>query len=320
MGERKPPPLSQKLRDKASDIAKLLKEYEILRFGDETWRYGDELWQENKTEVKWVCEKCGTENPSPKKGEPLQICSKCREPVLPRKVRLGIPPRTAGRPPQITVVSSPRNIYYEETETDEEESEESENQNAQPKEQRTLVAFNPLAKAASELGEITPEQAHKMVLDMRYNILTELGVDERRNCVSLVSWVAQLAGILTYILETREIYSAEIKAVYPELLTNLEVAVGTCSQLAHLLGRQSGTLTRQQFDDLLVKLKHYTEIARQTALQLADHHEEFLGAEVSPLEPTAEVEWVLEEEKKFPPKELEEKEEEEKTKKVKEEE
>ena len=322
MGERKPPPLSSMLRGKAVAIEKLQREYEELRYGDEIWRFGDKEWRESKTQVKWTCEKCGTEA-KPEKGAEFAICSKCENLVLPEKVRLGIPPRFAGTPPQITVISSPRNIYYEEEVTDEEEeqSEQVENEEQQPEksEKEELVAFNPLAKAAINLGEITPEQAHKMALDTRYNTLVDLGVDERRHCVALIPWLRKLAGNLTYILETREIYSADIKAVYPELLTNLEIAIGTCDQLAHLLGKQGGTLTRRQFDELLVKLLHYTEIARQAALQLADHHEEFLGAEVSPLEPTAEVEWVLEEEKKFPLKELEEKEEE-KTKKVKEEE
>jgi hypothetical protein len=307
MAEKKIPALSQKLRDKAGMIEKLLDEYNILRFGDETWRYGDKLWQENKIEEHRICEKCGAEQPATQ--EPVQFCNICGGFVKLQRVRLGTPPRMGGTPPQITVVSSPRSIFYEEEpEEEEDEATNEPNQSEQTdseevEEPQIQKVVNPLAQAAMDLGEITPQQAHKMELDIRYNLLTEFGVDERRNCVALVRWVGKLAGNLTYILETREIYSAEIKAVYPELLSDLDTARGACDQLAHLLSKQNGILTRRQFDETLVRLLHFTEIAKQAALQLADHHEEFLGAEVSPLEPSTELEWVLEKEAPKPPTE-----------------
>jgi hypothetical protein len=72
-----PNPLSQKLRFKARNIAKLLQQYIDIRYGDETYRLGDEKWRESG----------GKE---------------------------GIPPGEGGNPPKIRVVSTPRNIYMQE--------------------------------------------------------------------------------------------------------------------------------------------------------------------------------------------------------------
>ena len=279
-------PLAQTLRAKAEEIEQLLKEYEILRYGDEIWRFGDETWRKGKTEVRKVCPKCGRQYPLNSKEEKCELCD---ENLVKTEVRLGIPPHTAGQPPQITVSSSPRSIFYEE---------EAKTQNSNRKSKKGYKkAVNPVNFALVIMGELTNEDAHRMELEKRYGILSDLGVDERRNCVALIPWLRKLASILSYILETRTLYSSEIKAIYPELLTSIEIALSTCDQLAYLLGRQHGQLTARQYDELLVKLLHYTKIAQQAALQLADYHEEFIGAQATPFE-SPEAKFVLEMEEK----------------------
>jgi hypothetical protein len=295
-----PTPLSKVLRDKAEEIAKLLEEYEELRYGDELWRKGDKIWQQGKTKTVNTCEKCGQEY-----EQNIAVCPQCGGTIVKREVRLGIPPRTAGKPPQITVISSPRNIFYEVEGDEEEEETQTENE---PENQEGLIelAFNPMTQAAIMLGEITQKEAYQMELEKRYNIITELGVDERRNGVALVPWLRKLDSALTYILETRELYSTEIKAVYPELLSNLETAIGTCRQLVHILGKQNGALTRKQYDELLITLLQFSQVARQAALQLADYHEEFMSGAITPFEAeAAEVKYVLEKEEKKEFKEIE---------------
>jgi len=281
MSERKSP-LSQMLRSKADAIEKLLGEYEQLRYGDEDFRKGDKAWRDSQ----------GKE---------------------------GTPPTRCGKPPQILVVSSPKNIYYEEEiqeeeaavetdaeeiatedpdppETQETQGEQAETEETEDEQAEVLKAItNPLLKAVVMMAEISPAEAHHMELDGKYQLLQELGVLEQYNCIALLPWARKLAAQLTYILETREIYSAEIKAVYPELLEDLGIARSTCDQLAYLLGKQNGVLSHRQFTEMLSKLLHYTEVSRQAALQLADQHEEFMGAAVSPLEPSGEVEWVMKE-------------------------
>jgi hypothetical protein len=286
------------LRDKAEEIRKLLEEYEEIRYGDELWRKGDETWQQGKTKTIFICEKCGREY-----RQNVTVCSQCGGAIVEQEVRLGTPPRTAGKPPQITVISSPRNIFYESP--DEEETEAEQPEQTEQNENENLI-FNPLAHAAIMLGEITPKEAHQMELEKRYNIITDFGVDERRNCTALVSWLRKLDSALTYILETRELYSTEIKAVYPELLSNLETAIGTCRQLAHILGKQDGTLLRRQYNDLLITLLQYSQVAIEAALQLADYHEEFMSGAITPFEAeAAEVKYVLEKEEKKEFKEIE---------------
>jgi len=274
MSERKSP-LSEMLRSKAKAIETLLGEYEELRFGDEDFRKGDKAWRESQG-------------------------------------KQGTPPTKSGKPPQILVVSSPKNIYYEEqyeeaeleetapeetTENpDPPETEEAATEKAEDEQTEALKTItNPLLKAVVTMEEISVAEAHRMELDGKYQLLQDLGVLEQYNCIVLLPWARKLAAQLTYILETREIYSAEIKAVYPELLEDLGIARSTCDQLAYLLGRQNGVLSHKQFTELLSKLLHYTEVSRLAAMQLADQHEEFMGAAVSPLEPSGEVEWVMKE-------------------------
>jgi len=256
-------PFAAKLREKAGNIRKLLKQYEQLRYGDETWRLGDAKYRETG-------------------GESEE----------------GAPPHTKGKPPEIYVISSPRNIFaIDETEHNSKNPDEGNNQD---KDKNT--AFNPLLKALTDLGEINRESAKELELENRYQILVDLGIRERYNCAVLLKWARQLAAEITYILESREIYSAEVKAIYPELLTDLEIARSTCDQLTHTLARQNGVLTSKQYTEIMSKLLHYTQIALEAANQLADHHEEFMSREVSPLETSAEVEWVFKGEGEIPPK------------------
>ncbi|MEM2445423.1 MAG: hypothetical protein QW734_02050 [Candidatus Bathyarchaeia archaeon] len=292
------PPLSVTLRQKAKNIESLLKEYEELRYGDELWRFGDELWRRGETATVWLCEKCQTQQPFDPKKKPEQPlpCPNCKNPMKLEQIRIGTPPHTAGKPPQITVSSSPRNIFYES-----EEDASSNGEIAEPVEtiaeepRQEKQAVNPIFQAFINLNELSPYETHEMELEKRYNLLTDMGIDERRNCAALIPWLRKLASELTYIFETRELYSPEIKAVYPELLTNLEVAIATCDQLAHLLGKQGGVLTRKQYDELMVKLLHYTQISMNAALQLADYHEEFMGGATSPFAyETIEAKYVLE--------------------------
>jgi len=215
-----------------------------------------------------------------------------------------------GKPPRIFVISTPANIFAEDS-TEEVSTEsnidgtknqnENKTENSEPK-----IAKNPLFKALNDLGELNLIESARANLDNRYNILQELGIIERLNCGILLKWARKLAKQITYILETREQYSMEIKAVFPELLNDLETARGTCDQLAHLLGKQSGILTNRQYTEMMSKLLHYAEVSQSAALQLADHHEEFITAEISPLEPGPEIDWVLEEEKPKPPLQKEE--------------
>jgi len=234
MSTTKTSPLSQKLREKAEMIERLLEEYSVLRYGDKEYRES--------------------------KGE-------------------------KGTPPQITVISSPRAIFELEESSAEADCAEC---NSEGKKK----AVNPLIGALRDLGEIEEKDVKNFDLENRYKIIRDLGVREQYNCSALVRWVPRLAAQLTYILETREMYSSEIKAVYPELLNDLEIARSTCDQLAYTLSKQNGVLTSNQYSELLVKLLHYTKVAQQAALQLADHHEEFMSAEYSPLESGPAIEWV----------------------------
>ncbi|MCS7124554.1 MAG: hypothetical protein NZ932_03965 [Candidatus Bathyarchaeota archaeon] len=275
------PPLSLKLRKCASNIGALLEEYERLRFGDERWRKGE-------IAVAYVCEKCNYQlsdieaSKRAKKSEKGDfICIFCNQPLVARQVRLGTPP-------QITVVSSPRNIFYE---PEEDENNETQTENNR----KNKKAVNPVAQALINLGELDEQDVQTMELEKRYYLLVEVGLDERRDCSPLVQWLRKLASELSYILETRELYSPEIKAMYPEILTNIEVAIATCDQLAHLLGQQGGTLTKKQYDELLVKLLHFATIAQKAAEQLADYHEEFMGGATGPFAyESLEAKYVLE--------------------------
>jgi len=259
-----PNPLSQKLRFKARNIAKLLQQYIDIRYGDETYRLGDEKWRESG----------GKE---------------------------GIPPGEGGNPPKIRVVSTPRNIYMQEA-----PSETSQNSNA-----TTANVKNPVFQALQDIGELTEKEVVGFQLDNRYGIIQDLGVVERMECSALLPWLRKLASQITYILETREQYSAEIKAVYPELLTDLEDARSACDRLQNLLSKQRGILTSNQYTMMIAEILHYAKIAQQAALQLADHHEAFVTETVSPLESGPETEWVFKEEKEeFPPKQPKPKEEE----------
>lgn len=312
MAAERKSPLAERLKKKAEMINTLLNQYQILRFGDETFRKGNTPWRKGKTENFKICQKCRT---AYKEKDPRANC-KCGGELKILTVRIGIPPGHSGIPPQIMVASSPRNIYSEEQEqpieeTEEEAAEQKENDAspssgqgaeteptqgiASPMEtnQTAIRVVNPLAQALVGLGEMTTNEAHKFELDVKYTVLTELGVEERYNCTVLLPWARQLAAHITYILETREMYSAEIKAIYPELLNDLEVARSSLDHLAYLLGRQHGLLSNRQFAEMMSKILHYAEVAKQAALQLADHHLEFGTAETSPLEASPEIEWVM---------------------------
>ncbi len=205
----------------------------------------------------------------------------------------------SGTPPQIFVISSPRNIFEEETGEPETEHHNNPEEAESPK-----VAVNPLWQALNDLGEINQKTVKRFELHNRYNILLDLGVVEQYNCAVLLSWVRELAAKITYILETREIYSTEVKAIYPELLMDLEIARSTSDQLSYTLSKQNGILASKQYTTIMTKLLHYAQIAQQAALQLADHHEEYATRERSPLEAGPEIEWVFEKEPKpTPPKE-----------------
>jgi hypothetical protein len=327
MAAERKSPLAERLKQKAEMINTLLNQYQTLRFGDETFRKGDNSWRKGKTENFKICQKCHT---AYKEKDPRANC-KCGGELKILTVRIGIPPGHRGVPPQIMVASSPRNIYSEEQEQPIEENEEdaAEQENdassspgqdteaeptqgiASPMEtnETGIRIVNPLAQALVGLGEMTTNEAHKFELDVKYTVLTELGVEERYNCTVLLPWARQLAAHITYILETREIYSAEIKAIYPELLNDLEVARSSLDHLAYLLGRQHGLLSNRQFAEMMSKILHYAEVSKQAALQLADHHLEFVTAETSPLEGSPEITWVMKEMEGAPtlPKEKEEK-------------
>jgi len=208
----------------------------------------------------------------------------------------GIPPGEGGNPPKIRVVSTPRNIYSQEA--SESSSDTSQNSNA-----TTTNIVNPVFQALQDLGELTEKEVISFQLDNRYGIIQDLGVVERLECSALLPWLRKLASQITYILETREQYSAEIKAVYPELLSDLENARSVCDRLKTTLANQRGILNSNQYSSLVAEILHYAKIAQQAALQLADHHEAFVTETVSPLESGPEIEWVFKEEKEeFPPK------------------
>lgn len=254
-------PLSQKLRRKAQNIAKLLQEYIKIRYGDETYRMGDEQWR-----------KTGGKE--------------------------GTPPGEGGHPPKIRVISTPRNIYLQETpDFSEISNEASRNPNATTPNKNVV---NPVFQALLDLGELEEKEVINLQLDNRYGIIQDLGVVERMECSALLPWLRKLASQITYILETREQYSADIKAVYPELLSDLDIARSACDRLTNLLSNQRGILTSTQYSKHVAEILHYAKIAQQAALQLADHHEAFVAETVSPLESGPEIEWVFKEE--FPTK------------------
>lgn len=201
----------------------------------------------------------------------------------------GTPPGESGIPPKIVVVSTPRNIYlpYETPKNN-------------PNIEKNQTAVNPLFKALQDMKELNEEEVSTLQLDNRFGILQDLGVTERLNCSALFPWIRKLASQITYILETRELYSLEVKAVYPEILNDLEIARSVCDQLTYTLSKQNGILTNRQYTELMTKLLHYAKIAQQAALQLSDHHEAFVTEAISPLESGPEIEWVFKEE--FPPK------------------
>lgn len=203
----------------------------------------------------------------------------------------GTPPGESGIPPKIVVVSTPRNIY---------QPDETPKKNSENNENKKQTAVNPLFQALQDLKELNEEQVSTLQLDNRFGIIQDLGVTERLNCSALFPWIRKLASQVTYILETRELYSLEIKAVYPEILNDLEIARSTCDQLTHTLSKQNGILTNRQYTELMTKLLHYAKIAQQAALQLSDHHEAFVTETISPLESGPEIEWVFKEE--LPPK------------------
>lgn len=198
-------------------------------------------------------------------------------------------PHQSGTPPKVRVVSSPTRIYYSEEEPAEE-----------------IEVANPLLIAMCHLNELTPEESKGILLQNRYSIITGLGVVERYDAGILLIWLRKLAKQITYILETREIYSEEIKAVYPELLNDLEIARSLCDQLSYTLGKQNGILNKKQFTEQVARLLHYAEVCQSSAMQLADYHDASIGGgEVSPMEDTVETIWV--EEGKTPEEQEEEK-------------
>ena len=202
----------------------------------------------------------------------------------------GTPPGEGGAPPKIVVASTPRNIYQPD-----------ETPKNNPNVEKNQVVVNPLFKALQDLKELNEEQTSTLQLDNRFGIIQDLGVTERLNCTALFPWIRKLASQITYIVETRELYSLEIKAVYPEILSDLEIARSVCDQLTHTLSKQNGILTNRQYTELMTRLLHYAKIAQQAALQLSDHHEAFVTEPVSPLETGGpEIEWVFKEE--VPPK------------------
>jgi hypothetical protein len=189
----------------------------------------------------------------------------------------GLGPHQTGIAPQIHTTTSPSRIFY----TDEED----------PKPN----IMNPLFKAMRNIGELSTDDAKSLLLQNRYNIISGLGVVERYDASALIPWLRHLARQITYVLETRDVYSEEIKASYPELLTDLETARSLCDQLSYNLGKQSGVLNKRQFTEMVLKILHYAEVCESSALQLADHHDAFVGGgETSPLEESVEKVWVEE--------------------------
>lgn len=207
-----------------------------------------------------------------------------------------------GKPPCIYVISTPKILLLDREEATEKEK----NDDVNDANNINNGIQNPVLKALMNLGELNANEAKEHQLQAKVNILHSFGVEERLQCGCLIKWVNKLAGAITYLLETRSIYSEEIKAKYPELLTDLEVARGYADNLARKLALQNGVLTAKQYSEIVGTLLHRTSIIQTGALQLADHHDEFMGrGVVSPLG-DEEIEWVLKEaplEPSVPPKE-----------------
>lgn len=196
-----------------------------------------------------------------------------------------------GKAPCIYVISTPKILLLNREKTTEKEK----NDDVNDANNIDNGIQNPTLKALMSLGELNENEAKEHQLRAKVNILHSFGVAEQLQCGCLIEWVRELAGEITYLLETRSIYSEEIKAKYPELLTDLEVARGYADNLARKLALQNGVLTAKQYSEIVGALLHYTRIIQTGALQLADHHEEFMGrGVVSPLE-GEEIEWVLKE-------------------------
>lgn len=297
-------PLSLKLREKAEVIDKLLTRYYVLRYGDKDYAQGNDIYRKDPgkyAEMQPLLQQLQEEIEKFKSGKhsveetivAMDKYASMRQSLL---AKSGYPPGTSGTPPQIAVVSSPQNLFLRDEEMPQTE-EKNEGVNAEVTKPRVV---NPLLQALSNLGELTYEESHQFELDVKYNILVELGIQERYKCAVLFSWARRLAATITYIFETRELYSPEIKAVYPELLTDLESGRAECDKLAHLLGKQGGILTRKQFEDTISRILHFAEIAKSAALQLADDHDEFMGATGKELYDSKEIKWVKEKEGETP--------------------
>jgi len=197
------------------------------------------------------------------------------------------PPPNA-TPPSIYVFSSPTTLF------------DTQNQNLKD---NPPTICNPALNALIELGEISPADANNLQIKNKIRILRDFGIGDEYDCRALLEWSRNLAQALTYILELKTVYSEEIKARYPELLTNLQTACSSAIELARVLSRQNGILTSSQYRMLIGNMLLYASIAKVSALQLADYHDEYI-ARTAPLvsemreELTPEEEWFESEQPK----------------------
>jgi len=150
------------------------------------------------------------------------------------------------------------------------------------------------------LGELKPEEAHDYQTKSKIQTIRGFGVTTEYDCRALIPWVRKLAAKITYLLETKMVYSEEVKARYPELLTDLETARGVADKLMKTLANYDGILPIQDFRQLISLTLHYAEIVKTSALQLADYHEEYISRTVPSFteihEATPEEKWVFSEE------------------------
>jgi len=157
---------------------------------------------------------------------------------------------------------------------------------------------NPVFHALIQMGEFTrADAAYQETLD-KVKIVKALGVEPLLEAAVLVDWVSQVSKELTYFLNAQLIYSEEIKAKYPELMTDVKTARGIADKLYIALAEQRGYITLADYHKDVARLLHYTKIIERAAQHLADYHEEFMARGAMPFEWSPGVQWVTEEEEK----------------------
>jgi len=170
---------------------------------------------------------------------------------------------------------------------------------------------NPTLRAVINLGELTAAEALHERASAKVRLLKSFGISPLLWSQCLIDWSSRLAGEFTYLLEAKTLYSEEIKAVYPELLVDLEEARGLADNLSRKLAHDGGYISLDDFHAQVGTLVHYAKIILQSAKHLADYHDEILSRGPPGLEG---VGWVMEGEKppklKKPPEEKREEEEE----------